>query len=311
MKRVLIIRPGYRCDLGGAISREVSVESVVRATAALRAFDGDDVTWVTSRGALPLVTGVPGVRRALAYDATVSLTLATESFDAVVNLEPSWEFCALAESAGAAERFGFTLDADAAKVIAMPGAEALLAWELSVTARRRETRPYPQILFSALGREWRSEPFVVARPASGEVYDVGFNLAPDAGDVTAWAPDLWGQLGDLLSGRYSISCGFDGGALKDHLEWIQSCRIVVSTDVLGLYLALALGKKVVALFGATSSAHVPLFGRGIALTPSVQLNCIPCHEDECRFEKPCVRTIPPKQVAEAVDSLHRADVAAR
>jgi heptosyltransferase-2 len=82
----------------------------------------------------------------------------------------------------------------------------------------------------------------------------------------------------------------------------------VTADTLGLYLALALGRKVVGLFGPTSAERCHTYGRGMKLTPDLKLNCIPCCEGECGFERSCVETISPRRVAEAAEILLHADV---
>ena len=101
MGRVLVIKLGYRQDLPHEVSREVCLTSVLRATVLLHLFADDEVTWVTTASAAGLVLGAPAVRKVLTYDYLVSLGLRHETYDVVVNLEPGWEFCALALSADA------------------------------------------------------------------------------------------------------------------------------------------------------------------------------------------------------------------
>jgi len=309
LSRVLIIKPGYRQELPNVVSRDVSLASVVRSTVILNLFSKDEVVWLTAAPAVPLVSGAPNVAKVLVYDSHVSLALSYEAFDVVVNLEPSWEFCALAESVNARLRFGFALDASAEKVVPLPGAERALALELFPKARRKETRPFQQVLYELMGKDWQGERCLLGyRPASAEEYDVGFNMS--VGKLAAnkaWPLDHWRKLEELLFGRYSISYEQRTHDLGGYIEWLNSCRTVVTADTLGLYLALALGKKVVALFGPTSAACCHAYGRGIKITPPVNLNCIPCCDTECRYAKSCVHTISPRQVADAVEVLTHAD----
>ena len=63
----------------------------------------------------------------------------------------------------------------------------------------------------------------------------------------------------------------------EYVDWVHSCRTIVSCDGLGLHLALALGKRVVALLGARAAETVPLYGLGTAVTPadgSEEVACI-------------------------------------
>jgi heptosyltransferase-2 len=45
------------------------------------------------------------------------------------------------------------------------------------------------------------------------------------------------------------------------MDWIHSCRVVVSTDSLGLHLGLAMDKWVVGLFGPTDPSEIHGYGR--------------------------------------------------
>ena len=304
-----MIHLGYRQGLSSVVTRNVSLGSVLRATVLLHLFRGDEVTWVTTREAFPLIQGAKNVSRVLVYDPLVSLQLTYETFDIVVNLEPSWEFCALAESVNARLRFGFSLDGSGNEVVALPGAERALALELSDKARSRETRPYQQILYEVMGRDWQNQPFVLGyRPSSREEFDLAFNMyVGKEFQNKHWPRTHWRKLEELLFGRYSISYQQSRQNLHGYIDWLNSCRLVVSADTLALYLALALGKRVIALFGPTSAARCHTYGRGIKLTPTVQLNCIPCADTECAYGKSCIETILPQQVADAVDMLAHAE----
>ena len=310
MSRALIIKLGYRRELPTMVSRDVSLASVVRSTVILNLFREDEVVWLTSAPALPLVSGVRNVKKVLVYDSHVSLALSYEAFDVVVNLEPSWEFCALAESVNARLRFGFALDDSAEKVVPLPGAERALALELFPQARRRESRPFQQVLYELMGKDWQGERCLLGyQPTTREEYDLGFNMSVGkSSENKAWPLDHWRKLEELLFGRYSISYEQRTRNLEGYIDWLNSCRTVVTADTLALYLALALGKKVVGLFGPTSAACCHTYGRGIKLAPPVKLNCIPCCENECRFVRSCVHTISPRQVADAVEVLTHADV---
>ena len=306
--RVLIIKLGYRRGLPSEVSREICLTSVLRATVLLNLFKDDDVTWVTTAPAAGLLSGASNVRKVLTYDYLVSLGLRYETFDVVVNLEADWEFCALAQSADARVRHGFTLDEAGEKVVALPGAERALALELAPPARRHETRPDQQILFELMGSNWHGEPFVLGyHPSNEERFDVGLNRVDAAhGRNRSWPDAHWDALEERIAEHYAVCDEPQPTDLRGYIDWLNACRIVVSSDSLGLTLAQALGKKVVGLFGPTSAALCHAYGRGVKLTPPIKLNCIPCYDTECRYEKGCLQTILPEQVADAVDLLAHA-----
>ncbi len=310
MSRVLIIKLGYRQGLPNEVCRSISLGSVLRSTVILNLFANNEVMWVTSAAAEPLLRGIEGVGRVLIYDHLVSLGLTHEHFDVVVNLEQGLEFCILAESVKADRRFGFALDETGMTVVPLSGAERALALELSGTAKRVETRPFQQVLFEMMGKDWQGEEMLLGyTPKGKEVYDVGLSMSVGGHwPLKAWPVERWEELNGLIAGRYSVSHEPHPVGLKGYTEWLNSCRIVVSGDTLGLYLALALGKGVVGLFGPTSAARCHTYGRGIVLTPEVKLNCIPCCDTECQYGRSCVDTISPERVAGAIDMLDRAGI---
>ena len=308
MGRVLFIKLGYTQDLPSMVSNEVSLTSLLRSTVLLNLFDGDEVWWVTTPPGVPLVRNARNVEHVLVYDCAVSIALSGERFDTVVNLEPGWEFCALADSIDASERFGFSLDEWGGKAVALAGAEPALAVELSPGAVHGEALPYQQVLYDVLQAKWQGEPFQLGYDAvAPEEHDLGLNVPPGVSlESGSWSHEHWARLEELVSGKYSCSCP-QVGSLEGYFEWVHSCRILVTPDTFGLYLALAMGKKVVALFGPTPASCCHTYERGIKLVPKVHLSCMPCCQLECVFEKSCIETISPEQVAEAIDLASHAD----
>jgi heptosyltransferase-2 len=308
--RTLVIRTGYTAGLANELTSDISLGAVLRATTLLHVLDRTEVTWVTTERAALLVEGAPNVKRVLRYGADVSLALRQQAYDTVVNLDPSWEFCALAQSVDAGERFGFTLDETGERVVALPGAEALLDVETMRGARRAQARPDEQLFCEVMGHDWHGQPMVLGySPRSRETFDVGFNRCVGPDRPSKASPERnWRMLRGSLDDTWRTSFDPDGADLADYIEWMNACRIVVTGDTFGLTLALALGKRVVALFGPTGAERCHVHGRGIKLTPQIKLNCIPCGEAECRFGKSCVGTISPGEVAEAVTTLSRVRV---
>ena len=76
--------------------------------------------------------------------------------------------------------------------------------------------------------------------------------------------------------------------------------VVVSSDSLGMHLAIALGKKVVALFGSTCPQEISLYGRGTKLFAGAP--CSPCYKQTCP-DMTCMNDITPGQVFEEVVRL--------
>jgi ADP-heptose:LPS heptosyltransferase len=87
--------------------------------------------------------------------------------------------------------------------------------------------------------------------------------------------------------------------LQDYIVWVQSCRVLVTCESLGMHVALALRKRVVVLFGSTSWAEIELYGRGIKLV--AQARCAPCYKARCPQPFYCMDWIDPRVVEAAIE----------
>jgi heptosyltransferase-2 len=76
--------------------------------------------------------------------------------------------------------------------------------------------------------------------------------------------------------------------------------VVITSDTLGMHLAIAAKKKIVALFGPTCPQEIDLYGRGAKLFKSV--SCSPCYKQTCPDAK-CMKEILPGRVLEETRRL--------
>lgn len=88
-----------------------------------------------------------------------------------------------------------------------------------------------------------------------------------------------------------------GHSLREFAGFVNAMDAVVSSDTLGMHLAIALEKKVVALFGPTCPREIDLYGRGVRLF--AELDCSPCYRKACP-ETLCMAALSPEKVAEAL-----------
>ena len=94
-----------------------------------------------------------------------------------------------------------------------------------------------------------------------------------------------------------------GNSLREFIALVGLCDLLVTSDTLGLHVALGLGKKVVGLFGPTSSAEIDMYGRGVKIVPDVDCAC--CYLRECVRRPSCMERISPATVLAAVKGLLR------
>jgi heptosyltransferase-2 len=85
------------------------------------------------------------------------------------------------------------------------------------------------------------------------------------------------------------------------MDWIASCRLLVTNDSLGLHLAMALNVKFVAFFGPTSSFEVHDYGLGeFVHADGESFTCMPCYSPVCSQEKFCMETFDMEEVADKI-----------
>ena len=92
-----------------------------------------------------------------------------------------------------------------------------------------------------------------------------------------------------------------GNNLFEFPALINICNLFVTSDSLGLHIALALKRKIISLFGPTSMQEIEIYGLGNKLKPKKKVCCF--YKNEC-FSKPrCIDTIKPEEVFENIQKL--------
>jgi len=270
--KILIIKLGFSETLDPEISRFSSLGDVLRTTPILYAlkekYPNSKITWVTDEAPYPLLKGNEFLDRILIWDEFVGFQLLEEKFDIVINLEKIAGICALTNKIDAWKKFGFRFDAIKGTYSVFDGAE--YAFELCADHKIKESndKVWQQILVEMIGEKWKQQPYILGyKPKSKEINDIGFNYKVGAKfPQKAWGMENWKSLEEILKkDGFKVSWQEGLDSLYDYIEWINKNRIFITNDSLGLHIALALGKKVVALFGPTSSKEVFFYRNSIAI----------------------------------------------
>ena len=75
----------------------------------------------------------------------------------------------------------------------------------------------------------------------------------------------------------------NAGCGNDLIEFpglISICDLFITSDSLGLHIALALKRKIIALFGPTSATEIEMYGLGIKIIPKDKCYC--CYKSDCK-----------------------------
>ena len=306
MVKILIIKLGYSETLDAEISRKSSLGDVLRTTVLLHAFKDDDVTWLVDEHAFPLLEGNPFIEQILIFDLISVLQLMSEEFDMIINFEKVPGICALAGKINAWKHAGFRFDSRKGVAKAYDGAEDILSMCLNINEKRTGKVYWQQALMEMIGKKWSGEEYILGyKPKSSEIFDVGFNQkVGKKWPNKAWPEGYWHELSDLLANKYTFSWQQGVEDIKDYIEWINSCRLIVTNDSLGLHIALALKKKVVALFGPTAHSEIYMYNRGVIVLPEKSdYDCLPCLVSTCVKERSCMYGISPEKVFRAIEDI--------
>jgi heptosyltransferase-2 len=135
--------------------------------------------------------------------------------------------------------------------------------------------------------------------------DVGLNfLVGSKWPSKAWPMKNWDKIeGFCVKHGLKVTRQQGEKDLEQYIDWINSCRLIVTCDSLGMHLALALKKKVVALFGPTPSEQIYMYGRGVILTADWACAKAPCMSASCPNGHHCMTGIQPRMVARVVNNL--------
>lgn len=303
-EKVLIIKLGYSETLVGEISRKTSLGDVLRSTVLLPLFKDAYVTWLVDEKAIGLLKGNNLIDRIMPYDMTTVLQLRAESFDTIINLEKVGGVCALADSLKGWRRYGFRFDPESGTAKAYDGSQHVLELCLSESDKKANRRYWEDILFEMVGSKWNGEmPSIGYKPTSREQYDIGFNHnVGDKWPIKAWPKEYWEKLEGLIGKKRSVSWQQGLKSIEEYIEWINSCRLLVTNDSLGLHIAHALDKKIVSMFGPTLASEVYV-KNGIKLLPEKEYDCLPCLSTVCIKERPCMYDIRPETVYDEIERL--------
>jgi ADP-heptose:LPS heptosyltransferase len=296
------------------------------------------ITWVTDISSVPLLAGNPLISELLAFGPESCALLESRDFDLLLNFEKEKEPLALAGRIRARLRMGFAPTHWGTPTVFNPESRYGLLLGLSDELKFRVNhKSYPQIISEMACVEYRRDPYVLcpgtaANTRRGEIeYMLGetgrlrVGLNTGCGNVfmtKRWTSEGWIGLATylqdhtdahvlLLGGRAEaemnreILARCDGvtdtgcdNPLERFIGVVDACDVIVTSDSLGMHIAIALGKYVVALFGSTCHSEVDLYDRGEKIV--TDFPCSPCYLKTCDKKPTCMEALRPETVGLAV-----------
>lgn len=311
MAKILIVKIGWVEFLDERIEQIVSLGDVFRTTVILHLYKNDNVTWLTAPEAIPLLYGINYINRIMPFNLLSVLQLQAEYFDVIINLEKVPGICALVDNMKAGKKYGFRLNPVNGNIEAYHGAEKVLKISQDNALKKKlNTQTYQEFLYELVGAEWKGEEYILGyKPKTKVIFDVGLNHHIGAKWPTKhWGSENWNKLEEILKAKgYKVSRQRGLSNIEEYIDWLNSCKLIVTHDSLGLHLALALKKKVIVLYGPTYSNEVYMYNRGYKLLPPVNRKCIPCMKPLCIYKRPCIKYIKVEEVIKYIETLLKSE----
>jgi len=165
--------------------------------------------------------------------------------------------------------------------------------------KAKNKKTVPEILLNMIGKDF-----------NGQEYDIAFESKDAKGrigliDVCTglWPNKQWDYYSilkkNLREEGYKVSSLGLKPTLEEHIDDINNCEVVVCGDTLGMHIALALKKKVVALFNCTSPHEIEDYGR-------LEKVVSPLYEDffyQKKLDPLATRAIPLEEVSSRVKKV--------
>jgi len=325
-----------KLDAPGDVLRTTSLLPAIRA-----AYPDAFVTSITKEDSVPLLSNNPYIDRIIRWNVTALALLRACKFSLLINLDTSLESCALAAAAIAEKKLGFTVNQSGQIIPATSEASRWLEMSVFDDVKRANELSYQAHMYRIAGLSGRIHPaqlFLTEKElAYASQVAKRLGIVPErlvvginTGCGHRWPLKKWtregykslarrvheelgatvlllgGPLEEKENRRLEEETGGiarDTGqhALRDFCAVLNLCDLVVTGDTLALHVAVALHKKVVALFGPTSAAEIELFGNGKKVIAPV--DCVCCYDSDCTKVPSCMDVISVDDVFSAVGSL--------
>lgn len=309
-KKILLVKLGYSETLDSEIGKVPSLGDVIRTTPILWAikekFPDSHITWLVSAEAYELIEGNPLLDRTLVWDSFIPFQLMREKYDVVINLEKIPGVAAIADSIDAWLKIGFRFNSSSGEYHAYEKGIEFVEYINDKNKNKKSIRFWQRMLIEMLGVQWKNQKYIIGYKPSGRVkYDIGLNYKVGSKwPNKAMSYEKWCELEKRLTSLgYSVTMQKGLDNLKEYMEWINSSKLLITQDSLGLHLGIGFNKKIIALFGPTSPNETFLYGRGIVVKSDVECECQPCYSCKCISRKNCMDNISLDKIKDKVTEL--------
>lgn len=125
--------------------------------------------------------------------------------------------------------------------------------------KKDNRKSYNQILIEMVGGKWNNQEYIIDyEPIESD--KIGLIKSVKG----SWKSKQWNgfdELYNILKKDYDVSFLELRPTIKEHIDDINKCGLIICPDTFGMHVAIALKKKVIALFNSTSPHEICGYGR--------------------------------------------------
>jgi heptosyltransferase-2 len=303
---ILIIKTGLTetFDTSHVHHSVVSLGDVLRTTVVLHLFKEHEISWLTSQEAFYLLDGLHELKNVFLNLNGINFS----DYDLIINLERTTDILEVLKSVQSDKILGFISINNQVLLKGNDFSTKLHNW---LSSSEIVHKNWCQKLFILLGNKWNGENYLLPQKNlilnQTDQYDVGLNWQVGSKwPSKSWQKENWELLEKKIESSLSVTWqkGFDN--LIEYMNWINSAKVIVTHDSLGLHIARALNKKILALFGPTSSREIYL-GEGVAFSEAEKpsFSCPPCYKDSCHNMIHCMKSLSVDEVENGLRALNK------
>lgn len=263
-------------SLNNLIIKLGAMGDVVRTTPLLRIL-GQDIYWVTKKESMPLLPDNSRFIKGIIDIDKAEESLSKINFNLVLSLDDDFRGARLAAILNKNKIIGSFLDSegklkytDSAVEWFDMGLISNLGKEKADELKKNNTRTYQEIIFQMMGREFKDEEYILNFKKQNNYEKRRKILVGIEGRADKrWPTKNWNgyeQLGELLArDGFDVEFFRQRDTIRQYINDISECELVITGDTLALHIALALRIKVVAIFTCTSPTEIHDYGRMVKI----------------------------------------------
>jgi heptosyltransferase-2 len=256
-KNILIIKLGAMGD-------------VIRTTPFLHVLK-ENIFWVTRKEAMPLL---PKEYINSIVEIQDANNLSEVFFDLIVCLDDEYEAASLSTSLKKDVLIGSYINENGNLTYTESSAEWFDMGLISRFGKNKadnikmnNDKTYQEILFKMIGKEFKSQEYILNMNGitdnQNEKDRIRVGIEKRAGD--RWPMKQWNKYDELSlllkKQGYEVVFFEQRSHVTEYINDINDCDMIVCGDTLALHIALALRKRIVAIFTCTSLAEIYDYGR--------------------------------------------------